>query len=67
MLVHDRDVPLGELLAHKARLIGAGARVRLEPRTKNMKALLERSASDGYTAFATVSAGAGALEVRPLG
>jgi histidyl-tRNA synthetase len=32
-----------------------------------MKALLERAASDGYTAFATVAAGAGSVDVRPLG
>jgi histidyl-tRNA synthetase len=39
--------------------------VRLERRTKNLKALLERSAADGYTAFATVTA-AGDLELKPL-
>ncbi|MFB7893839.1 histidine--tRNA ligase [Microbacterium sp. NPDC056044] len=69
VLVHDRDVPEGELLALKAALVRQGSRVRLEQRTKNLKALLERAASDGYTAFATVSAGAtaDALEVKPLG
>jgi histidyl-tRNA synthetase len=43
--------------------------VRLEARTKNLKALLDRAAADGYTAFAAVSAGADvdALELRPLG
>ncbi|KHK98991.1 histidyl-tRNA synthetase [Microbacterium mangrovi] len=66
VLVHDRDVPVGELVAHKTRLIGAGARVRLETRTKNLKALLERAAADGYTAFALVSAGADDLELKPL-
>jgi histidyl-tRNA synthetase len=68
VLVHDRDVPLGELLALKSAFIEEGARVRLEPRTKNLKALLERSAADGYTGFATVSAGAqrADLEVKPL-
>lgn len=66
VLVHDRDVPVAELLAHKARLVAAGSRVRLEVRTKNMKALLERAASDGYVAFATVSAGSAAVEVKPL-
>lgn len=68
VVVHDRDVPPAELLAHKAALVATGARVRLEQRTKNLKALLERAAVDGYTAFATVGAGAvpGALEVRPL-
>ncbi|WDM45583.1 ATP phosphoribosyltransferase regulatory subunit [Microbacterium luteolum] len=66
VLIHDADVPVSELVAHKARLIAGGARVRLERRTKNLKALLERSAADGYTAFATVSTGAGALELKPL-
>lgn len=68
VLVHDRDVPEGELLAHKAALIRQGSRVRLEQRTKNLKALLERAAADGYTAFATVGSGAAtdALEVKPL-
>ena len=69
VLVHDRDVPTGELLAHKAALVRAGSRVRLEARTKNLKALLERAAADGYTSFATVSPGvpAGGVELKPLG
>ena len=69
VLVHDRDVPEAELLALKAALVRQGSRVRLEHRTKNLKALLERAAADGYTAFATVAAGttAEALEVKPLG
>jgi len=67
VLVHDRDVPAHELLALKARLVAEGARVRLETRTKNLKALLERAAADGYTSFATVSAGSSAeLELKPL-
>ncbi|MFE7844403.1 histidine--tRNA ligase [Microbacterium sp. NPDC057407] len=68
VLVHDRDIPAGELLAHKAALVGGGARVRLETRTKNLKALLERAAADGYTAFATVSTGipAGEVDLKPL-
>jgi len=68
VLVHDRDVPVAELVALKAALIAEGSRVRLEQRTKNLKALLERAAADGYTAFATVSAGAtrGDLELKPL-
>ena len=42
--------------------------MRLEQRTKNLKALLERAASDGYTAFATVVHGShpGLLEIKPL-
>jgi histidyl-tRNA synthetase len=68
VLVHDRDVPEGRLLALKAALVRDGSRVRLEHRTKNLKALLERAAADGYTGFATVSASttAEALEVKPL-
>ena len=68
VLVHDRDVPLAELAAHKAALVADGSRVRLEQRTKNLKALLERAAADGYAAFATVATGQGAadLEVKPL-
>lgn len=69
VLVHDRDVPVGELLALKAALVTDGARVRLEQRTKNLKALLDRASEDGYTTFATVQAGADAasLEFKPLG
>ncbi|GAH41370.1 unnamed protein product, partial [marine sediment metagenome] len=68
VLVHDADVPVGELVAHKAALIATGARVRLERRTKNLTALLARSAADGYGEFTTVSAGAdtAALEFKPL-
>ncbi|WP_203137951.1 histidine--tRNA ligase [Microbacterium sp. JZ31] len=69
VLVHDRDVPVSELLALKAQLIAEGSRVRLERRTKNLKALLDRATADGYTAFATVAAGADRadLELKPLG
>ncbi|MGO2745479.1 histidine--tRNA ligase [Microbacterium sp.] len=68
VLVHDADVPVAELVAHKTALLATGGRVRLERRVKNFKALLERSAADGYTAFATVLAGAepGTLELKPL-
>ncbi|MCK2026770.1 MULTISPECIES: histidine--tRNA ligase [Microbacterium] len=67
VLVHDADVPVGELVAHKAELVARGARVRLEQRTKNLKALLERAAADGYTHFASVRAGSDELEVKTLG
>ena len=66
VLIHDADVPVAELVMHKAGLVGSGARVRLERRTKNVKALLERSAADGYTEFATVSSGTSELELKPL-
>lgn len=68
VLVHDREMSEAELLALKAALVRRGSRVRLEQRTKNLKALLERASADGYTAFATVSAGhtAEQLDVKPL-
>ena len=68
VLVHDRDVPVAELVALKAALVAEGSRVRLEQRTKNLKALLERAAADGYTSFATVAAGThrAALELKTL-
>ncbi len=68
VLVHDRDVPVAELSALKAALVADGSRVRLELRTKNLKALLERAAADGYTSFATVAAGQSAesLDLKPL-
>ncbi|MFK4789455.1 histidine--tRNA ligase [Microbacterium sp. ZW T5_56] len=69
VLVHDRDVPVAQLVALKTALVGEGTRVRLEQRTKNLKALLERAAADGYTSFATVSVDVGrdGLEIKPLG
>lgn len=68
VLVHDRDVPTAELVALKAALIADGSRVRLAQRTKNLTGLLERASADGYTLFATVSAGQSrdALELKPL-
>jgi histidyl-tRNA synthetase len=65
VLVHDRDVPDAELLALKALLVAEGMRVRLEARTKNLKALLDRAAADGYTSFATVAAGAQRADLEP--
>ncbi|MEZ7754464.1 histidine--tRNA ligase [Microbacterium paraoxydans] len=66
VLVHDAAVPVAELVAHKTALVAKGARVRLEQRTKNLKALLERSAADGYTHFASVRTGDDELEVKTL-
>jgi len=68
VLVHDADVPLDELIALKTELVAEGTRVRLERRTKNLKALLDRAGSDGFTSFATVSLGAtrDSLEVKSL-
>lgn len=69
VLVHDRDVPVAELLALKAALVAEGSRVRLEQRTRNLKGLLDRATADGYTAYASVAAGATreTLELKPLG
>ncbi|MFS0715247.1 histidine--tRNA ligase [Microbacterium sp. 2P01SA-2] len=69
VLVHDRDVPLPELLAAKSHLVANGARIRLEQRPKNLKALLERAAADGYAAFVTLRAGEDvqAAEPRSIG
>jgi len=69
VLVHDKDVPMAELLGLKAQLIAEGSRVRLEQRPKNMKVLLERAEADGYTAFASVRTGTtrGDLEFKQLG
>ncbi|PMC06808.1 histidine--tRNA ligase [Microbacterium sp. UMB0228] len=66
VLVHDAAVPVAELVAHKTALVAKGARVRLEQRTKNLKALLERSAADDYTHFASVRPGDDELEVKTL-
>jgi len=67
VLVHDKDVPVAELLAHKARLVAEGARVRLERRPRNLKSVLERAEADGYTSFASVAAGQSEIEPKPLG
>jgi histidyl-tRNA synthetase len=69
VLVHDRDVSPGRLLALKTALIAQGKRVRLERRTKNLKGLLERAAASGYGSFALVGAestSAAALEFKLL-
>ncbi|MFT4233535.1 MAG: histidine--tRNA ligase [Microbacterium sp.] len=68
VLLHDQDVPVGELLALKSTLVAEGSRVRLEKRTKNLRALLDRATADGYTEFALVSSGASRadLEFKPL-
>ena len=68
VLLHDADVPVAELLALKASFVAEGARVRLERRRKNVKPILERAVSDGYTAFASIGPGAtrASLELKPL-
>ncbi|WP_350349416.1 histidine--tRNA ligase [Agromyces sp. G08B096] len=70
VLVHDADVPAATLIALKTELVASGARVRLERRAKNLRALLDRVTADGFDAFATVDAGttdASSLSFRDLG
>jgi len=55
VLVHEKDADPAALVALKATLVAQGLRVRLEKRTKNLKALLERAGSLGYGRFAVVT------------
>ncbi len=69
-LVFDRDAAPADLTALKRELVARGHRVRLERRQKNMKALLDRIAAEGFTSFANVPAGVravGEIEIRQLG
>ncbi len=69
VLVFEPTVPLSRLLALKTELVDSGRRVRLERRTKNLKALLDRSAAAGFASFAFVTDdtdGVAALELKPL-
>ncbi|MGD9607076.1 MAG: histidine--tRNA ligase [Leucobacter sp.] len=69
-LVFDADASHADLAALKRELVARGHRVRLERRQKNMRALLDRVASEGFTRFAAVRAGvrgADELELRDLG
>jgi len=70
VLIHEKDAAPGGLVALKSALVAQGLRVRLEHRTKNLKALLGRAAEAGYGRYAFVTeetADASALEFRPLG
>lgn len=69
VLVYDRDVDPAALIALKSDLVASGRRVRLEPRVKNIKALLDRVTTAGFSAFAFVAAStasANDLEFKPL-
>lgn len=55
-LVYDAEVSKSTLMALKRALVDEGHRVRLEKRQKNMKTLLDRVESEGFTQFATVNA-----------
>lgn len=68
-LVHDRDAVPSDLAAIKAEFVARGFRTRLERRTKNLNAQLEKLAGQGYTSFAVVDAGVNTgaqLQVKPL-
>lgn len=70
VLIHEKDAAPSELMALKRQLVASGTRVRLEKRSKNLKALLERAESDGFTRFSLVNRGvtdASALEFKALG
>ncbi|PWC08526.1 histidine--tRNA ligase [Mycetocola zhujimingii] len=70
VLVYDKSVPPVRLVSLKAELVAEGRRVRLEPRVKNLKALLARVETDGFRSFAFVTeqtASASDLEIKPLG
>jgi histidyl-tRNA synthetase len=69
VLVHEKDADPAALVALKAALVADGLRVRLEKRTKNLKALLERAGAAGYGRFAFVTADTvdpAALVFKPL-
>ncbi|MCU1545748.1 MAG: hisS [Homoserinimonas sp.] len=67
-LVHDRKADPATLVALKTQLIAQGKRVRLEPRTKNTKTLLDQLLASGFSHFAFVNDAttASELELRPL-
>lgn len=68
-LVHDKDAVPSDLAAVKADFVAQGFRTRLERRTKNLNAQLEKLAGQGYTSFAVVDAGVNTgaqLQVKPL-
>ncbi|WP_187977705.1 histidine--tRNA ligase [Mycetocola sp. JXN-3] len=70
VLIYDRNVDPAALIALKNEVAASGTRVRLDKRAKNFRAVLERAAEAGYTAYATVTAetsGASDLDVKPLG
>src|SRR5690606_21035573 len=51
-LIHDRAEDPAALVALKTALIEQGKRVRLEPRVKNLRLLLDQLAASGFTHFA---------------
>ncbi|RFA11570.1 histidine--tRNA ligase [Subtercola boreus] len=69
LLLHEASASPAQLVGLKMQLIASGTRVRLERRTKNTKAQLERAAAAGFTSFAFVGPDAHAeadLEVKAI-
>ena len=69
LLLHDAEASPAQLVGLKTQVIATGARVRLERRTKNTKAQLDRAASAGFTSFAFVGPATHAvedLEMKPI-
>ncbi|KGJ80377.1 histidyl-tRNA synthetase [Cryobacterium roopkundense] len=70
VLVHSADADPAHLVQLKTALVADGLRVRLERRTKNLKALLDRAAEAGFGRFAFVTddtTTAAELEFKALG
>lgn len=68
-LVYDKDSDAADLAAVKGDFVSQGFRVRLERRTKNVNAQLEKLTAQGYSSFALVDAGVNSganLQVKPL-
>lgn len=54
LLLHDASATPAQLVGLKTQLVNSGTRVRLERRTKNTRAQLDRAAAAGFTSFAFV-------------
>lgn len=68
-LVHEKTAAPADLAIIKSEFVSQGYRTRLERRTKNLNAQLEKLATQGYASFALVDAGvnsSSSLQVKPL-
>jgi histidyl-tRNA synthetase len=69
VLVYDKDANPADLASVKTDFLAHGFRVRLERRSKNVTAQLEKLTSQGYSSFVLVDAGVNSsanLQVKPL-
>ena len=57
VLVYDKDAHAADLNAIKSHFVAQGFRVRLERRTKNLNAQLERAHGQGFAQFALIPPG----------